>query len=194
MKKAINILILTLISNACSAAEVVCTEDVKLKYSTSGKVEDLKKGQTYTYLAKEPVLISSKDPSTAKMSVLLVPANNTAQIQVTLPSLPAGRCESSEDKQAISPAHLNEYTIQLFNIQRLVGQGKTADAQSQLSALQSKYPEASALEFIAASLDLLQGQREPAMEHLKKGIQQNADYTEAQELLKALTAGKGATK
>lgn len=166
------------------AAEIVSSEDATIQYVTSGKSEILSKGQSFSYPGTDSIFITSP----GRVPLLMVPVDNSSGlIKISLAKTDDHQSymNSNEMKNAVA-MELNMYTIELFQLQKLMNSGRTAEARSEFNKLEQKYPGISAIDFIGASLAILEGNRDEAKSRLERGLKTTPDYEDAKNLLRSL--------
>jgi hypothetical protein len=166
------------------AVEIVTSEDATIKYLPSEKSEGLTKGKSLVVNAAEVSYISAD----GKVPVFLIPFESHEQIKVNL--LPAPECNGSAAPQGklLSPKEVSEYTIEIFQLQKMLSNGKTQAAQKEYSRLVAKYPDIAAIDFVGASISILNGQKQEALARIRRATAANPDYQDGMKLQKALEA------
>ena len=77
--------------------------------------------------------------------------------------------------------------VAVFEIQKLIAENKRPEARVLLEKTMRENPLVPALDFLGASLDVLDGKKEEAKLRLKKAVEVHPNYADGNSLYKSLT-------
>lgn len=173
------------------AADIVLSDDASIKYIQSGKTESLNKGQKYFFNSQEPAMIEKE----GRIPVLIIPVTSKTEVQIQQPLI--NDTQKNIDPEALKASMMQSMsflTIEIFQIQKEISNGQLQVAQSKLEKLQTKFPDVTALDFLSASVLLLESKKKEAISRLENALKNYPDYPDGQSLLKVLKDEQGVKK
>lgn len=172
-----------------SASSVFAKVDVKIEhqatayYINSEKKVELKGNKLQLDDELEPIWIFSK----GRVPFLLVPMDsNTRDINIESPKYDK---QSKQSTQVEVDSQLSEIMIQVLLIQKDLRKGRVQDAKNKLNPLMQGRPHLGFLNFLAASVSTLEGDKKAAIQYLEKGLKSHPDYQDGKNLLNRLKEG-----
>jgi hypothetical protein len=179
---------LFLSADVALATELMAVPDLTINYLDSHKSSNLQSGQTLNEKITEPLWITSN----GRIPVLVFPlsSSTTSQIKIDPPLVSASsraRCDmnSAEDRTIVS-TEMSRVIVSLFEIQKLISMNKEQEARLMFDKLQAMHPEVVALDFLGASLDVLETKRDDAKVRLQNAVKAFPEYEDGANLLKSL--------
>ncbi len=179
LSQKIILIVLTAVPSAFSYAKINLTlsEPGQIKNLKTNQVVDVEKGQAWPLESRDPVAIYSEQG----IPVILVPnVADGSNINVDLPA------RASYQNLAVDlnvDAALSDLLEKYSQLQTLIMQKKIAEARNVLADMRSKYKRVTFLNFVEASLDLIDGEKAAAITNLKKGLKVHPEYKKGADLL-----------
>jgi hypothetical protein len=160
-------------------ARVSFNEDIIIT-SIDGKKLEVKKGDPII-LGNKPIEVSAK----GKKSMIIFPVNGQNSVMsFQLPLL------SNEDiNSELKKTHGKKIDLIISTIltaQKNLAEKKPELAISDISKLQTEFPELALLDFVMANLNIIAGDREAAKLNLEKGLLKMPENVDAVKLYKSL--------
>lgn len=176
----ISLFLIPFFSPVNAEVKINLKHDAKLFYLKSKKERDLKSGSIKLNSINEPLWITSK----GMVPYLLIPTDkSTSEIEISSPAIKAQVRESTEEEVNLQ---LSSLMISVLDIQRNLSKGNIQVASNKLNKLMEERPDLHFLNFLAASVSLLKGNKSSAKMQLKKGLNYHPNYEEGLRLLEKL--------
>jgi hypothetical protein len=141
---------------------------------------EFKAGVASTVDLSEPLQITSA----TRIPIILVPIySGHADINMDSPQTKDALVNA--DQKAVSTL-LSTLMANIADVQNLIQKKRYSEATSQLDLLRTKYPDVKFLEFIRASILLLQGNRSEAQKTTEDALKFHPDYLEGKRFLEKL--------
>lgn len=165
---------------------------LKVTETSSGEFIGAKK-DPIQFEADKPISLELSAPlqisSETRVPVFLIPVySSNSEITVNSPLI----------KNAVGSANQNEVSnllstlmTEIDDIQNLIKQNKLNEALGRVQALRTQYPQVKFLEFVRASILLLQGNRAEATQAATEGAKAHPNYQGGKRFLEKL---KGSTR
>jgi hypothetical protein len=158
--------------------------DAEIRRSGSAERSSFKAGETYTASGSDVLTIEAK----GRVPLVLVPLDTPRGtiVDITQPEVTQW---PSAQIQATLDAQLSKILDRVLTVQEHLGRKRAEEAGREVDLLKAEYPGVVYLDFLNANVLLLKGNRNGAVEALKRALAVHPDNSRGQELLKALEGG-----
>lgn len=176
--------VFALIAHAAFAATIELEQDVYVREPGKSEKTLYNAGQSFNYDKNLPLLLEAP----GRVSVILLPTDpsESSSIRLNQPLIdewPAPKVQKAIDRS------LSKIMESAFQIQNLLAQKKLDAAATELTQLQSEYPDVTYLNFLRASIELMRGNTETASIAIKKALAAHPNNEEGKRLAEILAKG-----